>query len=169
MWDLRQPACRRVDPLRNQKSPNYVRGDCHLFHRPPVKMPRIPCGFPVRSEEHAFEVNDPRFSTDHPGCFSGSVGRSGLRRSWTVVSECHRNCPQRDRRGLDSVPVDCGYRAGHHIMRLWCIRVSARREDRDVEGEAGMGPRAVIATSVVLLGAGSGAGGSLGVLPGDRG
>jgi hypothetical protein len=39
-----------------------------------------------------------------------------------------------------------------HVMRPGCIRVSARRADRDVGGEAGMAPQVVVVTSVVLPG-----------------
>ena len=45
-----------------------------------------------------------------------------------------------------------------HVMRPGSIRVSTRRVDRDVGGEAGMAMRVVVVTSVVLLGAGRGAG-----------
>ena len=43
-------------------------------------------------------------------------------------------------------------------MRPGRIRVSTRRVDRDVGGEAGMAPRAVVVTSVALLGSVRGAG-----------
>jgi hypothetical protein len=46
----------------------------------------------------------------------------------------------------------CGYRLAVHVMRPRCIRVSTRRVDHDVGGEAGMVTRAVVVTSVVLLG-----------------
>jgi transposase len=45
-----------------------------------------------------------------------------------------------------------------HVMRPGRIRVLARRVDRDVAGEAGMAMQVVVVTSVVLLGAGRGAG-----------
>ena len=46
-----------------------------------------------------------------------------------------------------------------HVMRPGRIRVSTRRADRDVGAEAGMVMPAVVVTSVVMLGAGRGAGG----------
>jgi hypothetical protein len=39
-----------------------------------------------------------------------------------------------------------------HVMRPGRIRVSTRRADRDVGGEAWMAPQVVVVTSVVLLG-----------------
>jgi hypothetical protein len=107
MWDLRQPACRRVDPLRNQKSPNYVRGDCHLFHRPPVKMPRIPCGFPVRSEEHTFEVCDPVISGDRLSSMGRSTAGHGHPRVVLIAGECNHKCNHRGRAGRDAIACRC--------------------------------------------------------------
>ena len=46
-----------------------------------------------------------------------------------------------------------------HVMRLGCIRVSTRRADRDVGEEAGMAMPVVVVSSVVMPGAGRGAGG----------
>jgi hypothetical protein len=45
-----------------------------------------------------------------------------------------------------------------HVMRPGCIRISTRRADRDVAGESGIATQVVAVTSVVLLGAGRGAG-----------
>jgi hypothetical protein len=58
--------------------------------------------------------------------------------------------------------TECGWPVGAelviHVMRPGRIRVSARRVDRDVGGEAGMAMQVVVAISVVLLGSERGAG-----------
>jgi hypothetical protein len=48
------------------------------------------------------------------------------------------------------VPVRLDAELVIHVMRLWCIRVSARSVGRDVGREAGMAPPVVVVTSVLL-------------------
>jgi hypothetical protein len=88
----------------------------------------------------------------------------------------------RPRRGRRATPASCAWTrlgSGHvigmagfgrrtggrvgaelviHVMRPGFICVSTRRADRDVGGEAGMAPQAVVVTSMVLPGAGRDAG-----------
>ena len=52
----------------------------------------------------------------------------------------------------------CGCQLVIHVTRPRRIRVSTRRADRDVGGKARMARRAVVVTSVVLLGLVRGAG-----------
>jgi hypothetical protein len=54
--------------------------------------------------------------------------------------------------GSRQSPISVGAELVIHVMRPGCIRVSARRADRDVGGEAGMALQAAVVTSVVLLG-----------------
>jgi hypothetical protein len=68
---------------------------------------RVFRGFPVRSEEHAFEVCDPVISGDRLSSMGRSTAGHGHPRVVLIASECNNKCNHRGRAGRDAIACRC--------------------------------------------------------------